>query len=188
MCELSLAPLSCSFTRGLRRRVAQRPQRVLNSAVHFTACKAIISIPPPLSLFPPSGCWDCWVSSPSYGEWLPQPRRYWFAPVCKGEMFPNLSGQFLQHCTARNTAGHWIEWRKTVNITTITCWVPHTLAQIPAASRNIIKNLIGFKREETMNTKIITYMVAEAHPEKNTEMHTYDGYNCRQACCSELKC
>lgn len=37
---------------GLRRRVAQRPQRVLSSTVHFTACKAIISTTP--HLLPPS--------------------------------------------------------------------------------------------------------------------------------------
>lgn len=41
MCEHSSLPCP-----GLRRRVAQRPQRVLSSTVHFTACKAIISTPP----------------------------------------------------------------------------------------------------------------------------------------------
>lgn len=45
---------SRSCTRGLRRRVARCPQRVLNTAVHFTACKAIISIPASLSLPPPA--------------------------------------------------------------------------------------------------------------------------------------
>lgn len=47
-----LSPLSRPSTRGLRRRVARCPQRVLNTAMHFTACKAIISIP--TSLTPPS--------------------------------------------------------------------------------------------------------------------------------------
>lgn len=122
-----LSPLSCSSTRGLRRRVARRPQRVLNSAVHFTACKAIISISP-LSLPPPLRLLGLLSQLTFiYGEWLPQPRRYWFAPVCKGEMFQNLSGQFLQRCTAWITAGHLIERRgKNVNITTVTRLLPHT--------------------------------------------------------------
>ncbi|KAI9528171.1 hypothetical protein NQZ68_023151 [Dissostichus eleginoides] len=39
----------------LSRRVALRPQRVPNTAAHFTACKAIISIPTfPLSFPPPA--------------------------------------------------------------------------------------------------------------------------------------
>ena len=128
---LSSPLLSRSSTRGLRRRVARRPQRVLNTAAHFTACKAIISIPlPPLSprsphlplSHHPSGCWYCWVSLPSYGEWLPQPRRYWFAPVCTGEMFPNLSGQFCSAAHPGNTAGRWApeSMENNVNISSIT--------------------------------------------------------------------
>ncbi len=49
VCAL-FSPPSRSSTRGLRRRVARRPQRVLNTAAHFTACKAIISIPTPPTL------------------------------------------------------------------------------------------------------------------------------------------
>lgn len=49
-----LSPPSCPSTRGLRRRAAKCPQRVLNTAVHFPACKAIISIPTSLSCSLPS--------------------------------------------------------------------------------------------------------------------------------------
>lgn len=38
--------LSSPSARGLRRNVAQHPQRALNSSIHFTACKAIIFAPP----------------------------------------------------------------------------------------------------------------------------------------------
>lgn len=120
----SPSPHPASPPEGLRRRVERCPQRVLNTAVHFTACKAIISIPTSVAYPPtPSFCSrDCWVSSPSYGEWLPQPRRYWFAPVCKGEVFPNLSGQFC--CAAKPAGPLGIGLRKenNINITTTQSW------------------------------------------------------------------
>lgn len=49
----SPSPHPASPPEGLRRRVERCPQRVLNTAVHFTACKAIISIPTSLA-YPPS--------------------------------------------------------------------------------------------------------------------------------------
>lgn len=36
-----------------------------------------------------------------------------------------------------------------------------------------------------MNTNIITHMVAEARPDTNREIRTYDACNRRRACCCE---
>lgn len=70
-------------TRGLKKAYSIMSAEGSQHGMHFTACKAIISI----FLFSPRPTfwvWGCWVSSPSYGERLPQPRRYWFAFIHKG--------------------------------------------------------------------------------------------------------
>lgn len=111
------APLNYSLSSpsagGLRRNVAQHPQRALNSSIHFTACKAIIfalSLSPPT---PPHFAAGTAESAHLHMESGSLNRNVIdLPPICKGEMFPNLPGLFLHHCTTRSTGGDWIQSRE----------------------------------------------------------------------------
>lgn len=109
----SPSPYPASPPEGLRRRVERCPQRVLNAAVHFTACKAIISIPTslaypptphPFLLFPRllSQLTFIWRVAPSTETLL-------ICPCLYGGSVPKPLRPILLCCKASRASGYWIE-------------------------------------------------------------------------------